>query len=69
MSGILRRRKILIPEPKSRFLLVQCVECENQQVIFDHASTEVSCIVCGRVLARPTGGKAEVLAKVIRILE
>jgi len=69
VSNILKKRKILIPEPKSRFLLVQCVECENQQVIFDHASTEVPCIVCGRVLARPTGGKAEVLAKVIRVLE
>jgi len=64
-----KKRKILIPEPKSRFLLVKCPDCENEQILFDHASTIVKCLVCGRVLARPTGGRAEIDAKVLKILE
>jgi len=64
-----KKRKILIPEPKSRFLLVKCPDCENEQILFDHASTIVKCLVCGRVLASPTGGRAEIDAKVLKILE
>ena len=40
------------------FHRVQCPDCENEQVVFDKASTEVACAVCGHVLARPTGGLA-----------
>lgn len=65
----MKKRKILIPQPKSRFLLVQCPDCENRQIIFDHASIVVRCLVCNRVLARPTGGKAVVEAKVLEVLE
>ena len=65
----MRKRKILIPMPKSRFLLVKCPDCENEQVIFDHATTVVTCHMCGRVLARPTGGKAIVEAKVLKVLD
>ncbi|MHA1594827.1 MAG: 30S ribosomal protein S27e [Candidatus Baldrarchaeia archaeon] len=54
-----RRRGEIIPMPRSRFLLVECPDCGNEQVIFDRASTVVKCLVCGRVLATPTGGKAE----------
>jgi len=42
-----------------KFLLVKC-ECGNEQRIFSHASTEVKCQVCGRLLATPTGGKATI---------
>jgi len=65
----MKRRKILIPQPKSKFLKVRCPDCGNEQIIFDHASTEVKCIVCGKVLARPTGGKAKVEAQIISVLE
>ncbi|MEM2282092.1 MAG: 30S ribosomal protein S27e [Candidatus Hadarchaeales archaeon] len=43
-----------------KFLLVRC-ECGNEQFIFSHASTEVKCQICGRVLSTPRGGKAEIL--------
>ncbi|RLF23395.1 MAG: 30S ribosomal protein S27e [Thermoprotei archaeon] len=66
---MVKKRKILVPQPKSKFVRVQCPDCNNEQVIFDHASTVVRCIVCGRVLARPTGGKAKIEAKIIKILE
>ncbi len=66
---MVKRRKILVPQPKSKFILVQCPDCNNEQIIFDHASIEVRCIICGRILARPTGGKAKIEAKILKILE
>jgi len=56
----------LVPKPKSYFLLVQCPECSNKQIIFSHASTEVKCLVCGTLLAEPTGGKAKVHGKILK---
>lgn len=55
----------LILKPRSSFLLVQCNECGQRQVVFDHAKIEVHCQVCGASLARPRGGKAEILGKVL----
>jgi small subunit ribosomal protein S27e len=42
----------------SKFLRVKCEKCKNEQVIFERAARVVKCLVCGEVLARPTGGKA-----------
>ncbi|MBC7115366.1 MAG: small subunit ribosomal protein S27e [Archaeoglobi archaeon] len=53
----------------SKFLRVKCTDCENEQIIFSHASRVVSCIVCGRTLAEPTGGKAEIKGKIVEVLE
>lgn len=61
--------KTLVPIPRSRFLLVRCPECGNEQVVFSHAATVVSCRVCGRVLAKPTGGKAALEAQVLKVLD
>lgn len=61
--------KILKPSPRSRFVLVRCLDCGNEQVLFSHASTLVSCKVCGRRLARPTGGKAAIEAQAVRVLD
>lgn len=55
----------LIPKPRSSFLLVQCNECGHRQAVFEHAKTHVSCQVCGAPLAKPRGGKAEILGKVL----
>ncbi|HEY9246000.1 MAG TPA: 30S ribosomal protein S27e [Candidatus Methanoperedens sp.] len=56
-------------EPRSKFLKVKCNDCENEQVIFGSASTAVSCLVCGRTLAEPTGGKAFIKTQIIEVLE
>jgi small subunit ribosomal protein S27e len=56
-------------EPKSRFLKVKCTDCENEQVIFGCASNAVTCLVCGRTLAEPSGGKAIVKTQIIEVLE
>jgi small subunit ribosomal protein S27e len=50
------------------FVRVKCSECGNEQTTFSRASTEVECLVCGEVLAKPTGGKAEFPGEVVREL-
>ncbi|MEM1578565.1 MAG: 30S ribosomal protein S27e [Archaeoglobaceae archaeon] len=49
----------------SKFLRVKCPDCENEQVIFDHPSTIVKCLICGRTIAKPSGGKGIILAEVL----
>jgi len=58
----------IIPKPKSKFLKVICPKCKNEQIIFNKASSNVKCLVCGFELAEPTGGKAKIKAKVIQVL-
>lgn len=64
----MKKTKILVPEPKSRFLRVRCNNCGNEQVIFSHATFPVRCLSCGTQLAYSTGGKAKIVAEIIRIL-
>lgn len=51
------------------FLLVRCPDCENEQTLFERASSEVACAVCGHTLARPGGGKATVEGEVVDVVE
>ncbi len=53
----------------SRFLKVVCDDCGSEQIVFSHAASEVYCLVCGKKLAEPTGGKAKILAKKFSFLE
>jgi small subunit ribosomal protein S27e len=53
----------------SKFIKVKCNDCENEQIIFERASIVVKCLVCGRTLAEPTGGKAQVKTQVLETLE
>jgi small subunit ribosomal protein S27e len=53
----------------SRFLRIKCNKCKNEQVVFEKASSEVKCLVCGNVLATPTGGKVRTESKVIEALK
>ncbi|MFB6199980.1 MAG: 30S ribosomal protein S27e [Candidatus Nanohaloarchaea archaeon] len=52
-----------------QFLKVECSECGNEQKTFSHASEEVECLVCSTVLAKPTGGAAEIKGEVVEQLE
>jgi small subunit ribosomal protein S27e len=56
-------------KPKSKFIKVRCKDCENEQVIFDRASTAISCHICGSKLAIPKGGKANIKGEILKILE
>jgi small subunit ribosomal protein S27e len=55
----------LYRENRSRFYRVKCPDCDNEQTVFEKVSTVVSCVVCGRVLAEPTGGKAALKSDVL----
>ncbi|MEM3421952.1 MAG: 30S ribosomal protein S27e [Candidatus Hadarchaeum sp.] len=54
---------------RSKFLVVRCNECGNEQVVFSHASTPVRCNVCGNTISVPRGGKAEIKATVLGAVE
>jgi small subunit ribosomal protein S27e len=56
-------------KPESRFIKVRCKDCENEQVLFDKATTPVSCHICGSKLAIPQGGKAKIKGEVLEQIE
>ena len=58
-----------IKEPESRFIKIRCPKCKNEQVMFGKSATMVKCLVCEKVLAKPTGGKAKVKAQILEVLE
>jgi len=59
----------LLPRPKSRFLRVKCPDCGNEQIVFDHATNNINCNVCGAVLAERTGGKVAIKGEIVASLE
>lgn len=61
--------KELIPKPRSKFLKVICSECKNEQIIFNKATSNVKCLVCGSELVEVSGGKAKIKTKVIQVFE
>jgi len=38
----MKKDHILIPEPSSKFLKVNCKECGEEQVVYSHATTSVT---------------------------
>ncbi len=61
--------KVLIPQPRSRFLRVKCSQCGNEQIIFSHATFPVRCTSCGTQLVFPRGGKAKINGEILRELD
>jgi small subunit ribosomal protein S27e len=51
-----------------KFIKVKCDDCGNEQVIFSKASSVVKCLICGRTLAVPTGGKADIKTQILESL-
>jgi|TARA_B100001971_G_C18189236_1_gene537574 small subunit ribosomal protein S27e len=58
-----------IKEPTSKFIKLRCPKCKNEQMMFGKTSTKVKCLVCDKLLAIPTGGKAKIKAQILEILE
>jgi small subunit ribosomal protein S27e len=58
-----------VREPTSRFIKIRCPKCKNEQIVFGKAARTISCLVCGRVVAEPTGGKIKVKARILEVLE
>jgi len=65
----MRKENILIPKPRSNFLSVRCTSCQEKQVIFSHATSDINCKSCGNPLAKKTGGKSAILGEIISILD
>ena len=53
----------------TKFMKVRCAKCKNEQVIYGSPSSNVKCLVCSEKLASPTGGKADISARVLEVLE
>ena len=58
-----------VKEPKGKFIKLRCPKCKNEQIVFGKTATVVNCLVCGKELASPTGGKTRVKARVLEVLE
>ena len=56
-------------ESTSKFVKIRCPKCKNEQVMFGKASSKIICLVGGKVLADPTGGKSRIKARVLEVLE
>ena len=56
-------------ETNSKFIKIRCPKCKNEQIMFGKSSTTVNCLVCGKVLADPVGGKSRVKARILEVLE
>ena len=57
-----------IKEPSSKFIKIRCPKCKNEQIMFGKASSSVKCLVCSKVLAEPTGGKSNVKANILKVV-
>ncbi len=56
-------------EPSSKFIKVRCPKCKNEQTIFGKSATVIECLVCGKVLSSPLGGKSKIKARILEVLE
>jgi len=52
----------------SPFYRIKCKDCNNEQIVFSRASTQVRCQICGSILAEPTGGRARIRGEIIEEL-
>jgi len=54
---------------KSKFIKVRCKDCENEQILFNKASTPVYCHICGSKLAVPRGGTSKIKGEILEVIE
>ena len=54
----MKREHILIPKPNSKFQKVKCKECDEENIVYSHAYSSVTCKSCGNVIAEPSGAVA-----------
>ena len=53
---------------RGNFLKVKCLDCDNEQIIFDRAASDVKCIICGKTLVKSRGAKAKIMAHIDKVL-
>lgn len=57
-----------IRESTSKFIKVRCPKCKNEQITFGKTASNVNCLICGKLLAEPTGGKSRVKARILEVI-
>ena len=57
-----------IRQPSSKFIKLRCPKCKNEQIMFGKSASKVKCLVCGKILAEPTGGKSKIKARILEVL-
>lgn len=65
----MKKTHILIPKPNSKFQKVRCAECEEENTLFSHATTAVTCKSCGNLISESTGSKAIIKGKILGTVE
>lgn len=65
----MRRDNIMVPKPRSKFISIQCPNCSEKRVIFTYTTTDVYCKSCAELVAKKTGAKADILGKVVSVLD
>ena len=60
----MKKDHIYIPMPSSSFYKLECSECNEQQVVYSHATTQVFCNKCGSPLASSSGSKANLMGQI-----
>ncbi|HUK80651.1 MAG TPA: 30S ribosomal protein S27e [Nitrososphaerales archaeon] len=64
----MKRDREPIPKTRSSFLLVKCPDCGEERILFSSSAKDIGCRGCGRKLAESKGGKAVVLATIVKHL-
>jgi small subunit ribosomal protein S27e len=59
----------ILKESSSKFVKVRCPKCKNEQIIFGKSASNIKCLVCGKVLAEPSGGKSRIKSRILEVLE
>ena len=54
----------MVSKGRGNFLKVKCLDCDNEQVIFDRAAS----IICGKTLVKSRGAKAKITAHIEKVL-
>ncbi|MEM1557314.1 MAG: 30S ribosomal protein S27e [Thermoproteota archaeon] len=57
-------REALI-KPRSSFIKVKCMQCSNEQIVFEKPASSIKCRVCGKILVKSTGGKGKFFAEIL----
>ncbi len=61
--------EVKLREPTSKFIKIRCAKCKNEQIVFGKSSSTVKCLVCGKILTEPSGGKSRVKSRILEVLE
>lgn len=53
----------------SNFIKIKCRKCKNQQIIFEKPAMDVRCLVCDEIVAKSTGGRANIKTQIIGVVK